>query len=153
MPHRYCVCNAHLCNDYSSRSPFPSSYPIPPSGYTQSKSRSVGLPKYFFAVIPFRDFEFFSRHFSPSQKFYECVNCDLTAEDSSVTSSCKQNRCMGHFCIYATQRLLISSASARGNGVGSPTHAILHEKQGCINVTDSHQVSPFRKIELEFFKN
>lgn len=51
-----------------------------------------------------------------------------------MTSSCKHNRCVGHFCTYATQRIVIS------NGYRFGTQAILHEKQGCINVTDAAQV-------------
>uniref|UniRef100_A0A0M3I5Z7 Urokinase plasminogen activator surface receptor-like n=1 Tax=Ascaris lumbricoides TaxID=6252 RepID=A0A0M3I5Z7_ASCLU len=63
-----------------------------------------------------------------------CVNCELSAHDSAVTASCKQNTCVGHFCTYATQRLLF------GGQRGQATTAVLNERQGCINVTDTYQI-------------
>lgn len=68
------------------------------------------------------------------QQFYECVNCDLTAQSEAVTSNCKQNKCLGHFCVYATQRMF----GVTGTNGGSQT--LIHEKQGCINVSDNTQV-------------
>ncbi|EYB83100.1 hypothetical protein Y032_0342g3015 [Ancylostoma ceylanicum] len=64
-----------------------------------------------------------------------CVNCEINTHDGApVTSSCKQSKCYGHFCTYASQRHL-------SHGMGrSGTVQIVTEKQGCINVTDSSQV-------------
>ncbi|ETN85099.1 hypothetical protein NECAME_06565 [Necator americanus] len=71
----------------------------------------------------------------PSIPLRTCVNCELNSHDgTSVTSSCKQNRCRGHFCTYASQRHL-------SHGMGrTATVQIVTEKQGCINVSDSSQV-------------
>ena len=76
---------------------------------------------------------------------YECVSCDISSEDPALTSNCRQNRCIGQFCVYATQRVFLGSVSqswARGNGLavsggnGPGQQAMMHEKQGCLNVTD-----------------
>ncbi|KAI1720519.1 hypothetical protein DdX_04754 [Ditylenchus destructor] len=116
-PHKYCICNSNLCNDFTR-----SNSPAFLSGYSH-KSRSVTSLR---------------RH-ELAHELHECVNCDLTAEENALTSSCKQNRCVGHYCIYATQRLYVGSAGS-GSRAAGPAHAIIHEKQGCINVTDISQV-------------
>lgn len=79
---------------------------------------------------------------------YECVNCDLTAEDNSMTSNCKSSRCYGHYCVYATQRVVLNTVAAGGSGLPS---AIIHEKQGCMNVTDAAQVF-IKKLKLKMLK-
>uniref|UniRef100_A0A914KW87 Uncharacterized protein n=1 Tax=Meloidogyne incognita TaxID=6306 RepID=A0A914KW87_MELIC len=66
----------------------------------------------------------------------------MSAEDvsSSMTSGCRQNKCKGHFCVYAAQRIFSNNWSTNRNGnnngqqnsLNSPK---MHEKRGCINVT------------------
>nr|CAD2204458.1 unnamed protein product [Meloidogyne enterolobii] len=78
----------------------------------------------------------------PLPPLYECINCDMSAEDvsSSMTSGCRQNKCKGHFCVYAAQRIFSNNWSTNRNGnnngqqnsLNSPK---MHEKRGCINVT------------------
>uniref|UniRef100_A0A914BWH5 Uncharacterized protein n=1 Tax=Acrobeloides nanus TaxID=290746 RepID=A0A914BWH5_9BILA len=117
QPHRHCICNTPMCNDQHKNVPFiPVFGPAPVSGGPQPRS------------LPYQN---------PYQepKFYNCVSCDVTSQDSTMTSACKQHTCKGHFCTYAAQRIVI-------NGMYSKLgpQAIIHEKQGCINVTDSHKI-------------
>jgi hypothetical protein len=108
-PRKHCICNTHMCNDPS---------------YTQS---------HFPSTLKLRSVVTHGPTEAASQLF-SCVSCDILAQENTMTSACKQNRCLGHFCTYATQRIVISSGFRFG------TQAILHEKQGCINVTDGTQI-------------
>ncbi|CAK5024281.1 unnamed protein product [Meloidogyne enterolobii] len=77
----------------------------------------------------------------PLPPLYECINCEMSAEDvsSSMTSGCRQNKCKGHFCVYAAQRIFSNnwSTNRNGNNNGQQTSPSpkMHEKRGCINVT------------------
>ncbi|KAE9548131.1 hypothetical protein FO519_008661 [Halicephalobus sp. NKZ332] len=67
---------------------------------------------------------------------HTCVSCDITAQDNAMTSSCKQQHCVGHYCTLATQRIILGG----NNGPRIGAQAIIHEKQGCINVTDNLKI-------------
>lgn len=67
-------------------------------------------------------------------KLHNCISCDVTAQNHAMTSACKQNQCVGHYCTFTTQRVVVGM----GGRIGP--QAILHEKQGCLNVTDHRQV-------------
>lgn len=77
----------------------------------------------------------YSKNFSLYQepKLYSCTSCDITSQDHAMTSSCKQQQCKGHFCTYTAQRIMVNSKMG-------PPQGIIHEKQGCINVTDDSKV-------------
>ncbi|KJH50183.1 hypothetical protein DICVIV_03691 [Dictyocaulus viviparus] len=114
-PHKHCICNTNMCNGFIK--PL-NRYPLPLTRDGTLKSRSLTL-SFADPLLPYRS----------------CVNCEINSHDgASITSSCKQNRCIGHFCTYASQRHLTY-------GIGrSTTVQIVSEKQGCINVTDSSLV-------------
>lgn len=109
-PRRHCICNTNKCNSVHVR--FASWNQV--EGITRTRS-----------LLSRNDF---------SSQLHSCVNCELSAHDSSVIASCKQNLCVGHFCTYATQRMLIGTDQNRQR---TP---ILNERQGCINVTDNHHI-------------
>lgn len=115
-PHKHCICNTNMCNGFIRTL---GRYPMLPSTRDSSlRSRSLAL-SFADPLLPYRS----------------CVNCDVNSQDgATVTSSCKQNRCIGHFCTYVSQRHLTY-------GMGrSSTVQTVSEKQGCINVTDSSLV-------------
>uniref|UniRef100_A0A915D2G6 Protein quiver n=1 Tax=Ditylenchus dipsaci TaxID=166011 RepID=A0A915D2G6_9BILA len=127
IPHKYCICNTHLCNDYSRANTLPYFTGLGHKSRSIASSSSSG-----------------SYGHNRYAAMYECTNCDVTAEDIAVTSSCKQNRCTGHFCVYATQRIFASSAGGGTSGPraisGQHNAPIIHVKQGCINVTDNSHI-------------
>uniref|UniRef100_A0A915AQP2 Uncharacterized protein n=1 Tax=Parascaris univalens TaxID=6257 RepID=A0A915AQP2_PARUN len=111
-PRKHCICNTNNCNAiYRTYYPWGQS-----EGITRTRSliSTTGVDE--------------------SLSLQTCVNCELSAHDSAVTASCKQNTCVGHFCTYATQRLLF------GGQRGQTTTAVVNERQGCINVTDTYQI-------------
>ncbi|VDM39465.1 unnamed protein product [Toxocara canis] len=111
-PRKHCICNTNNCNAiYRTYYPWGQS-----EGITRTRS-----------LIS-------STGYDESLTLQTCVNCELSAHDSAVTASCKQNSCVGHFCTYATQRLLFGGQRAQ------MTTPLLNERQGCINVTDSYQM-------------
>lgn len=67
---------------------------------------------------------------------HKCISCDVSTHDSSITTSCRQNSCFGNYCSYISQRFLVSG----GLGQRAPSQTIIHEKQGCVNVTDHRYV-------------
>jgi hypothetical protein len=110
-PAKHCICNTHRCNDLFQ------SHPL--FGFSPAqRSRSVTV--YYTDVTP---------------KIHECISCDVASHDSTVTSGCKQNKCYGHYCTFTTQRIVISGFTQR-----MASQAIIHEKQGCINVTNHKEV-------------
>lgn len=115
-PHKHCICNTNMCNGYIK--PL-TRYPVSVTRDGALRSRSLALSTS-----------------DPTLPFRTCVNCEINSHDgtSSVTSSCKQNKCTGHFCTYVAQRHITQNMGRSG------TIQILSEKQGCINVTDSSQV-------------
>ncbi|KAK0410644.1 hypothetical protein QR680_005251 [Steinernema hermaphroditum] len=101
-PRRHCICNTNMCNDFHRY------YPYQSSGLSSAHR---------------------SRSLSPqSRPLQKCVSCDVSAQDNVVTPSCKQHTCIGHYCTYATQRVVLG------------IQATINEKQGCINVTDHSQI-------------
>ncbi|KAI6185323.1 hypothetical protein M3Y98_00010300 [Aphelenchoides besseyi] len=109
---RHCICNTHMCNDvFHNQALFGIS--------STFRSRSVAV--YYPELEP--------------PKVYQCVSCDVSTQENSVTSSCRQNKCYGHYCTFTTQRILLGSPNL---GLNTPT--IIHEKQGCLNVTDRRHV-------------
>ena len=70
-----------------------------------------------------------------SLPYHKCISCDTTAQDNAMTTGCKQQQCMGHFCTLATQRIVSAPNVGRMS-----VHAQINEKQGCINVTGHHKV-------------
>ncbi|CAI4227088.1 unnamed protein product [Auanema sp. JU1783] len=107
-PRRHCICASNMCNAYIKPT-----YGITLSRDGLLRSRSLGSD-----ILP----------------LYSCVNCEINSQDTSVTSSCKQSKCIGHFCTYTAQRHYLNSPN-RGSSFQS-----MSEKQGCINVTDSSMV-------------
>ncbi|CAD5232261.1 unnamed protein product [Bursaphelenchus xylophilus] len=108
VPQRHCICNTHLCNDMFRETPI--------LGSAAQKSRSVAV-------------------YYPEQKpeLHRCTSCDVTAQNNAMTSACKQNQCIGHYCTFTTQRVVV--------GMGRMgTQSMIHEKQGCLNVTDHNQI-------------
>uniref|UniRef100_A0A183BJV8 Neuroendocrine convertase 2 n=2 Tax=Globodera pallida TaxID=36090 RepID=A0A183BJV8_GLOPA len=125
-PHEFCVCNFNLCNDpgaiSSSAVNSPNNRPNPFAAFLRTLSGGEELQNY-------------QRHRSvgrPSNgegpgALFECISCDMSSEDAAMTSNCRQNRCWGHFCVYATQRVFVggsfqslgwsgASAALQGNG-------------------------------------
>ncbi|KAI6190181.1 hypothetical protein M3Y97_00088900 [Aphelenchoides bicaudatus] len=113
IPIRHCICNVILCNDHAhNQAPFSMIY-------SPHRSRSVS-------------------HYNTDNKplkISKCISCDVSTQDSSVTTACRQNSCMGHFCTYTSQRYIFTSFGQR-----SAAQAVIHEKQGCVNVTDPRNV-------------
>ncbi|MFH4978005.1 hypothetical protein AB6A40_004714 [Gnathostoma spinigerum] len=110
-PRKHCICNTNNCNGI-----YKALYPWEKA---ESGSRTRSLINY--------------NGFDTDLIFHTCVNCEVSSQGSAVTASCKQNSCVGHFCTYATQRLLVG-------GQRSQTTPMLNERQGCVNVTDSFQI-------------
>ncbi|TKR60416.1 hypothetical protein L596_027668 [Steinernema carpocapsae] len=102
-PRRHCICNSNMCNDFHRYYPY--------------QAQSSGL----------RSRSLTSQN-DAQPALQKCVNCEVAAQDNVVTSSCKQNTCYGHYCTYATQRVVLG------------IQATINEKQGCINVTDHSQI-------------
>ncbi|CAJ0929751.1 unnamed protein product, partial [Mesorhabditis belari] len=61
--------------------------------------------------------------------FRQCYNCDVNAQEAAITASCKQNRCIGHYCTFARHQQLLPNGQQ-----------ITSEKQGCMNVSMSSQI-------------
>ncbi|RCN29536.1 hypothetical protein ANCCAN_24703 [Ancylostoma caninum] len=114
-PHKHCICNTNMCNGLVK----------PMERYPPSMTRDAALRSRSLALSA-------ADHTLPLRA---CVNCEINSHDGgSVTASCKQSKCYGHFCTYVSQRHL-------SHGIGrSGTVQVVTEKQGCINVTDSSQV-------------
>uniref|UniRef100_A0A914HKI4 Uncharacterized protein n=1 Tax=Globodera rostochiensis TaxID=31243 RepID=A0A914HKI4_GLORO len=145
-PHEFCVCNFNLCNDpgaiSSSAVNSPNNRPNPFAAFLRTLSGGEELQNY-------------QRHRSvgrPSNgerpgALFECISCDMSSEDAAMTSNCRQNRCWGHFCVYATQRVFVggsfqslgwsgASAALQGNGAVGAQQAMMHERQGCMNASE-----------------
>uniref|UniRef100_A0A915PLZ0 Uncharacterized protein n=1 Tax=Setaria digitata TaxID=48799 RepID=A0A915PLZ0_9BILA len=112
-PRKHCICNTNNCNNvYKGSAAW-----IHPEGATRIRS----------LVLSTKENEF-------SSQLHKCVNCELSMQDARVAASCKHNHCMGHYCTYATQRLITGSKQYRQQ------MSLLNERQGCINVTDNHHI-------------
>jgi len=114
-----------MCNDFHKQ-PFifdgnqgAIKYSDETGGNGQPRSRSLITYNYVTSRVP----------------LHTCVSCDTTAQDNAMTSSCKQQHCVGHYCTLATQRIILGN-----NGPRIGAQAIIHEKQGCINVTDNLKI-------------
>nr|CAD2148066.1 unnamed protein product [Meloidogyne enterolobii] len=72
----------------------------------------------------------------PLPPLYECINCDMSAEDvsSSMTSGCRQNKCKGHFCVYAAQRIFSNNWSTNRNGNNNGQQNSLNSQKCTKNV-------------------
>ncbi|PAV76264.1 hypothetical protein WR25_02183 [Diploscapter pachys] len=123
-PRRHCICNTSMCN-----SPNSYFYSMPDT----VERYSIKDPKYLRRAghNSMRSLAIPSTEILALQT---CYNCELNSQDASVTSSCKQNRCLGHFCTYVSQRTYASAQNRAGNLQS------ISERQGCMNVSDSTQV-------------
>ncbi|CAK5073308.1 unnamed protein product [Meloidogyne enterolobii] len=139
-PQRFCICGGkNMCNsngdDSGSDSSFISSLLKSLGGGGEKKQQREQQQR--------RQWEMSvaAQKLPPLPPLYECINCDMSAEDvpSSMTSGCRQNKCKGHFCVYAAQRIFSNnwSTNRNGNNNGQQTSPSpkMHEKRGCINVT------------------
>ncbi|KAL7073825.1 hypothetical protein ACQ4LE_007660 [Meloidogyne hapla] len=141
-PQRFCICGGkNMCNmngdDSVNDSSFISSLLKSLSGGGENQQREQqqrSLERQWEMSVA-------QQKLPPPPPLYECINCDMSAEDvsSSMTSGCRQNKCKGHFCVYAAQRIFSNNWSSNRNGnngqQNSPTSPKMHEKRGCINVT------------------
>ncbi|CAK5024267.1 unnamed protein product [Meloidogyne enterolobii] len=141
-PQRFCICGGkNMCNsngdDSGSDSSFISSLLKSLGGggeKKQQREQQQQRRQWEMSVA--------AQKLPPLPLLYECINCDMSAEDvsSPMTSGCRQNKCRGHFCVYAAQRIFSNNWSTNRNGnnngqqnsLNSPK---MHEKRGCINVT------------------
>uniref|UniRef100_A0A7E4UXD5 Activin_recp domain-containing protein n=1 Tax=Panagrellus redivivus TaxID=6233 RepID=A0A7E4UXD5_PANRE len=123
-PWKYCICNTHLCNDPTQRIHYAHDHggnvrAAVDSDGSVTRSRSVS-----------------HNRIADRLPLHKCVSCDTTSQADTMTSACKQNHCHGHFCTLATKRFVKAGNTAMRYGLQS----IIHEQQGCINVTDTHKI-------------
>ncbi|KAL3079401.1 hypothetical protein niasHT_036390 [Heterodera trifolii] len=150
-PHEICVCNSNLCNDppafslsLAGNSP-PAQSPnafaalLRSLGAGEMQSQQKWANKSPAGRSPAKG--------AATDALFECVSCDMSSEDAAMTSNCRQNRCWGHFCVYATQRVFVggsfqslgwsgASAGPQGNGAVGTQQAMMHERQGCMNTSE-----------------
>ncbi|CAD6193881.1 unnamed protein product [Caenorhabditis auriculariae] len=121
-PRRHCICNTDMCNTVFNYNFKPERLQL---SLQRERDRENSLRSRSL-VMSTPDF---------SLPLYNCINCEMNTQDAgSVTSSCKQNRCKGHYCTYASQRHF-NKASTRASTLVS-----MNELQGCLNVSDSGQL-------------
>ncbi|KHJ81396.1 hypothetical protein OESDEN_18918, partial [Oesophagostomum dentatum] len=80
-PHKHCICNTNMCNGLVKPM---GRYPLSAARDSSLRSRSLALSA-----------------FDPTLPLRTCVNCEINSHDgTSVTSSCKQNKCYGKCSTY-----------------------------------------------------
>ncbi|CAB3398114.1 unnamed protein product [Caenorhabditis bovis] len=119
-PRRHCICNTHMCNTVYNMKNLIMMRDRDREKESSLRSRSLIMSNPDFTL--------------PLQT---CYNCEVNTMDPtavSMTSSCRSNRCMGHYCTYAAQRHF------NNNGGRMNTIRSVSELQGCMNVSDSTHV-------------
>ena len=156
-PHQFCVCVGNLCNEPEQQPGMEGGRVQGPGLFTsilrsiggaadqpQQQQRSIGRQWEMAALTKQRHQQFQQQQNQQQPPLHECVSCDLSSEDTALTSNCRQNRCHGQFCVYAAQRVF-NNGGVHGfngggvqstSGAGGGGSAIMHEKRGCMNVSE-----------------
>uniref|UniRef100_A0AC35TNA9 Activin_recp domain-containing protein n=1 Tax=Rhabditophanes sp. KR3021 TaxID=114890 RepID=A0AC35TNA9_9BILA len=82
---KHCICSTNMCNDFMRAYQMIQSAANNPAIHHKPR---VHNGRSLYDTLP----------------IYQCVLCDVTSHDAKMTSSCKQNRCMGNFCTYGMHR-------------------------------------------------